>query len=87
MNAAQNERTKNYNILYTAYTLAKVIVIIVLILCVEICSRVLAIYLILYCATESYELIFMCLILGQRFCLIGAGSGFLVSIGRASYEW
>lgn len=87
MNTAQNERAKNYQLLYTAYTLIKIIVILVLILCVKNCSSVLGIYLILYCASESYELLFMFLILAQRYCFIAAGSGFLISIGQASYEW
>lgn len=87
MNAGQNDRSKNYQLLYTAYTLIKLIVIIVLILSIKKCSNILGIYLILYCATEGYELLFMFILIGQRYCYSLIGSSFLISIGQASYEW
>lgn len=87
MNAAQYDRSKRYQMLYTSYTLTKLIVIVTLILTLESCSRVLEIYLILYCATEAYELLFMLILIAQRYIRFLTGSSFLISIGQASYEW
>ena len=62
-------------------------VIITLIAYFHSCSAVLSIYLILYCATEGYELLFMLLLIAHRYCFLMTGSSFLITIGQASYEW
>ena len=79
--------TKHYQLIYSIYTSVKLAVIIILIAYFSPCSDVLNIYLILYCATEGYELLFMLLLIAHRYCFLMTGSSFLISIGQASYEW
>lgn len=79
--------SKTYEIIYSIYTFFKLCVILTLVLFVEKCSPTLNVYLILYCASEGYELMFMFLFLAHRHCLFTNESSFLIIIGQASYEW
>jgi hypothetical protein len=79
--------SKHYQLIYSLYTSAKLGLIIVLMAYFDTCSAVLSVYLILYCATEVYELLFMLLLIAHRYCFLMSGSSFLISIGQASYEW
>ena len=79
--------SKHYQLMYSLYTFTKLAIIIGLISFFSNCSPVLNVYLILYCATEGYELLFMLLLVAHRYCFLMTGSSFLISIGQASYEW
>ena len=83
----RNDCSKHYQLIYSVYTAIKLTVIIALVAHYNGCSPVLNVYLILYCATEGYELLFMLLLIAHRYCFLMVGSSFLISIGQASYEW
>ena len=87
VNRRRLDCSRHYQLIYTLYTLVKLSVIIGLIAYIKRCSSVLNVYLILYCATEGYELLFMMLLIAHHYCFLMTGSSFLISIGQASYEW
>ena len=58
--------SKHYQLMYSLYTFTKLAIIIGLISFFSNCSPVLNVYLILYCATEGYELLFMLLLVAHK---------------------
>ena len=79
--------SKHYQLIYSIYTLLKLFLIVGLLVFIEKCFTILNVYLILYTATEGYELLFMILLLAHRYCFQMTGSLFLIAIGQISYEW
>jgi hypothetical protein len=84
---ARFDCSRHYQLFYSVYTFIKLSITIAVISSVPRCSEVLNVYLILCCATEGYELLFMLLLMAHRYCFLMSGSSFLISIGQASYEW
>mmetsp|Transcript_27479 Transcript_27479/g.27132 ORF Transcript_27479/g.27132 Transcript_27479/m.27132 type:complete len:231 (-) Transcript_27479:44-736(-) len=80
-------RGSTFYLLYATYTIVKIGCIIgVLSADGSLCPRTLYVYLILYTATEGYELLFLLLLSLHRYCLQVTTSSFLIRTGQASYE-
>lgn len=75
-------------VFYSLYTVMKIACMIgVLAVDPDVSSRTLYVYIILYAATEGYELLFLALLSLHRYCFNVNTSSFLIRTGQASYEW